>query len=107
MAEGSGHGIADILSHLPFIREFRFLYKCSFIYVPLIIVTGAYKLDGIKKYYKTAIIASIISSVSSFVIVLYFMLSGNHVYINNKHYDYLDYKNIKSEVEIFLYKNNK
>lgn len=106
MAEGSGHGIADILSHLPFIREFRFLYKCSFIYVPLIIVTGAYKLDGIKKYYKTAIIASIISSVSSFVIVLYFMLSGNHVYINNKHYDYLDYKNIKSEVEILLDKNH-
>lgn len=106
MAEGSGHGIADILSHLPFISEFRFLYKCSFIYVPLIIVTGAYKLDGIKKYYKTAIIASIISSVSSFVIVLYFMLSGNHVYINNKHYDYLDYKNIKSEVEILLDKNH-
>lgn len=106
MAEGSGHGIADILGHLPFIREFRFLYKCSFIYVPLIIVTGAYKLDGIKKYYKTAIIASIISSVSSFVIVLYFMLSGNHVYINNKHYDYLDYKNIKSEVEILLDKNH-
>ena len=106
MAEGSGHGIADILSHLPFIREFRFLYKCSFIYVPLIIVTGAYKLDGIKKYYKTAIIASIISSVSSFVIVLYFMLSGNHVYINNKHYDYWDYNNIKSEVEIMLDENH-
>lgn len=61
MAEGSGHGIADILGHLPFISEFRFLYKCSFIYVPLIIVTGAYKLDSMKKYYKPVIIASLVS----------------------------------------------
>lgn len=34
------------------------------------------------------------------------MLSGNHVYINNKHYDYWDYKNIKSEVEIMLDENH-
>ena len=61
MAEGSGHGIADILGHLPFISEFRFLYKCSFIYVPLIIVTGAYKLDSMKKYYKPVIIVSLVS----------------------------------------------
>lgn len=106
MAEGSGHGIADILGRMPFIREFRFLYKCSFIYVPLIIVTGAYKLDSMKKYYKTAIIASVVSVIFSFVVILYFMLSGNHEYINNKHYDYWDYKNIKPEVESLLDENH-
>lgn len=106
MAEGSGHGIADILCHLPFIREFRFLYKCSFIYVPLIIVTGAYKLDSMKKYYKPAIIASLVSVIFSFVAILYFMLSGTHNFINNKHYDYWDYKNIKPEVESLLDENH-
>lgn len=106
MAEGSGHGIADILVHLPFIREFRFLYKCSFIYVPLIIVTGAYKLDSVKKYYKPVIIASLVSVIFSFVAILYFMLSGAHNFINNKHFDYWDYKNIKPEVEILLDKNH-
>lgn len=105
MAEGSGHGIADILCHLPFIREFRFLYKCSFIYVPLIIVTGAYKLDSMKKYYKPVIIASLVSVIFSFVAILYFMLSGTHNFINNKHYDYWDYKNIKPEVESLLDEN--
>ena len=105
MAEGSGHGIADILGHLPFIREFRFLYKCSFIYVPLIIVTGAYKLDSVKKYYKPVIIASLVSVIFSFVAILYFMLSGAHNFINNKHFDYWDYKNIKPEVEILLDEN--
>lgn len=105
MAEGSGHGIADILCHLPFIREFRFLYKCSFIYVPLIIVTGAYKLDSMKKYYKPAIIASLVSVIFSFVAILYFMLSGTHNFINNKHFDYWDYKNIKPEVESLLDEN--
>ena len=34
------------------------------------------------------------------------MLSGNHVYINNKHYDYLDYKNIKSNLKFLLDKNH-
>lgn len=106
MAEGSGHGIADILCHLPFICEFRFLYKCSFIYVPLIIVTGAYKLDSMKKYYKPAIIASLVSVIFSFVAILYFMLSGTHNFINNKHYDYWDYKNIKPEVESLLDENH-
>ena len=106
MAEGSGHGIADILGHMPFIREFRFLYKCSFIYVPLIIVTGAYKLDSMKKYYKTAIIASLVSVIFSFIAILYFMLSGTHNFINNKHYDYWDYKNIKPEVESLLDENH-
>lgn len=106
MAEGSGHGIADILGHLPFISEFRFLYKCSFIYVPLIIVTGAYKLDIMKKYYKPVIIASLVSVIFSFVAILYFMLSGTHNFINNKHYDYWDYKNIKPEVESLLYENH-
>lgn len=106
MAEGSGHGIADILGHLPFIREFRFLYKCSFIYVPLIIVTGAYKLDSVKKYYKPVIIASLVSVIFSFVAILYFMFSGAHNFINNKHFDYWDYKNIKPEVEILLDKNH-
>lgn len=106
MAEGSGHGIADILGHLPFISEFRFLYKCSFIYVPLIIVTGAYKLDSMKKYYKPVIIASLVSVIFSFVAILYFMLSGTHNFINNKHFDYWDYKNIKPEVEILLDKNH-
>lgn len=106
MAEGSGHGIADILGHLPFISEFRFLYKCSFIYVPLIIVTGAYKLDSVKKYYKPVIIASLVSVIFSFVAILYFMLSGAHNFINNKHFDYWDYKNIKPEVEILLDKNH-
>ncbi len=106
MAEGSGHGIADILGHLPFIREFRFLYKCSFIYVPLIIVTGAYKLDSMKKYYKPVIIASLVSVIFSFVAILYFMLSGTHNFINNKHYDYWDYKNIKPEVESLLDENH-
>lgn len=106
MAEGSGHGIADILGHLPFISEFRFLYKCSFIYVPLIIVTGAYKLDSMKKYYKPVIIASLVSVIFSFVAILYFMLSGAHNFINNKHYDYWDYKNIKPEVESLLYENH-
>lgn len=106
MAEGSGHGIADILCHLPFIREFRFLYKCSFIYVPLIIVTGAYKLDSMKKYYKPAIIASLVSVIFSFVAILYFMLLGTHNFINNKHYDYWDYKNIKPEVESLLDENH-
>lgn len=105
MAEGSGHGIADILGHLPFIREFRFLYKCSFIYVPLIIVTGAYKLDSVKKYYKPVIIASLVSVIFSFVAILYFMLSGAHNFINNKHFDYWDYKNIKPEVESLLDEN--
>lgn len=105
MAEGSGHGIADILGHLPFISEFRFLYKCSFIYVPLIIVTGAYKLDSMKKYYKPVIIASLVSVIFSFVTILYFMLSGAHNFINNKHFDYWDYKNIKPEVEILLDEN--
>lgn len=105
MAEGSGHGIADILGHLPFIREFRFLYKCSFIYVPLIIVTGAYKLDSMKKYYKPVIIASLVSIIFSFVAILYFMLSGTHNFINNKHFDYWDYKNIKPEVESLLDEN--
>lgn len=105
MAEGSGHGIADILCHLPFIREFRFLYKCSFIYVPLIIVTGAYKLDSMKKYYKPVIIASLVSVIFSFVAILYFMLSGTHNFINNKHFDYWDYKNIKPEVESLLDEN--
>lgn len=105
MAEGSGHGIADILGHLPFIREFRFLYKCSFIYVPLIIVTGAYKLDSMKKYYKPVIIASLVSVIFSFVAILYFMLSGTHNFINNKHFDYWDYKNIKPEVESLLDEN--
>ena len=106
MAEGSGHGIADILGHLPFISEFRFLYKYSFIYVPLIIVTGAYKLDSMKKYYKPVIIASLVSVIFSFVAILYFMLSGTHNFINNKHYDYWDYKNIKPEVESLLYENH-
>lgn len=106
MAEGSGHGIADILCHLPFIREFRFLYKCSFIYAPLIIVTGAYKLDSMKKYYKPVIIASLVSVIFSFVAILYFMLSGTHNFINNKHYDYWDYKNIKPEVESLLDENH-
>lgn len=106
MAEGSGHGIADILCHLPFIREFRFLYKCSFIYVPLIIVTGAYKLDSMKKYYKPVIIASLVSVIFSFVAILYFMFSGTHNFINNKHYDYWDYKNIKPEVESLLDENH-
>lgn len=106
MAEGSGHGIADILGHMPFIREFRFLYKCSFIYVPLIIVTGAYKLDSMKKYYKPVIIASLVSVIFSFVAILYFMLSGTHNFINNKHYDYWDYKNIKPEVESLLDENH-
>lgn len=106
MAEGSGHGIADILCHLPFIREFRFLYKCSFIYVPLIIVTGAYKLDSMKKNYKPVIIASLVSVIFSFVAILYFMFSGTHNFINNKHYDYWDYKNIKPEVESLLDENH-
>lgn len=105
MAEGSGHGIADILCHMPFIREFRFLYKCSFIYVPLIIVTGAYKLDSMKKYYKPVIIASLVSVIFSFVAILYFMLSGTHNFINNKHFDYWEYKNIKPEVESLLDEN--
>ena len=95
---GKENIIAPVLNLIPVINQFRFLYKCAFLYVPLLIVCGAASLDKLPRYRKAVNIASLTCSFVAFVNILYLVHSGIHPYINNQFFDYLSYRETEQEV---------
>lgn len=91
--------IAVILSHLPVIGQFRFLYKCAFIYIPLVIICGAVFLDSINNHLKIFRYAAFLSGAVSLCTTIYIIRSGVHPYINASYYDYNDYRRIEEKVD--------
>ena len=81
------------------IREFRYLYKCAFIFIPLLIICGAVSLDSLYRFRKPVKWAAFFCSLTSLIAIVYIVYSGRHPYINNSYYDYRDYRRIISEVE--------
>ena len=85
---GEEYGIAFILSKVPLISSFRYLYKGAFIFLPLLIMIGAYSLDRLKKSKKWIYIVSICLSVV-YIASMYQITHGlTHRYINNPYFAY-------------------
>lgn len=78
--------VGSLLSVVPVISGFRFLYKCGFIFIPLLFFVGAVKLDSLKlpeRSLKRVRIASALLSLISIVNVFHFYGTDNHEYIRN------------------------
>lgn len=96
-AAGKAAGLAELLYKIPVFCSFRHLYKCAFIYIPLLIITGAYALDRIKPRKWLGILSVGFSILYVFNIV--FMIhSGQHRYINNPVFSYVKRDTIEPEV---------
>ena len=83
---GTKTPVAMILSHIPVISGFRFLYKCGFIFIPLLFFVGAVVLDTMKlsgREIKSLSAVSIALSLISFVNLFSFFATDNHQYIRN------------------------
>ncbi len=95
--------VALILSLIPVINQFRYLYKCAFIFIPILIVTGAFMLDRINgKFLKVLYRVSAVCIAVSLMNVCYVIYSGQHEYINNDKYDYQHYRESENEVIAIL-----
>lgn len=91
--------VALIMNKIPVINKFRFLYKCSFIYIPILIICGAAVLDKASvKFQKHLYRASAVFSVIAFANIVYITYSGMHPYINNKIFDYQHYRKTEQEI---------
>ncbi|RII36120.1 hypothetical protein D2A34_01735 [Clostridium chromiireducens] len=103
--------IAIVLSKIPIINTFRFLYKCVFISIPLMVMPAAFALNNIKKKRKSIIAFIVALSIIGISNSSYLINSGIHTYFNNERYPYnngTDYaKNVLSRIdEIGADKNN-
>ncbi len=95
--------VAWILSFIPVINQFRFLYKCAFIFIPILIVTGAYMFDRINgKILKVLYRVSAVCIAVSLMNVCFIIYSGRHDYINNDKYDYQHFRKSEKEVTAIL-----
>ena len=99
MGAGDEHVLARLLSYVPVIGDFRFLYKCAFIYIPLVIICGAVSLDSVTCHAWLIKSITITCSLTSLIGIVYIIHSGIHPYINNHFYDYHCYRETASEVE--------
>ena len=95
---GKENIIALLLNMIPVMNHFRYLYKCAFIYIPLLIVCGAAVLDKLTEGRKVVSMTSAVCSVVAFVNIVYMIHSGIHPYINNQYFDYLSYRKTEQEV---------
>ncbi len=88
--------IAILLSKIPVLNQFRYLYKCAFLYVPLYTIAAAFLLErirqkGTRKLFVTVSGVSAACSVMTAVTIVYLLNSGLHLFINNHYYfDYFD-----------------
>lgn len=98
LCTGRENMLAYILSYIPFIKEFRFLYKCAFIFVPLINICGGISLDSIDKHSLLIRNTAVLCSFTSLISIIYIIHSGIHPYINNSFYDYQNYRIIENEI---------
>ncbi len=95
--------IAIALSKIPIVNRFRFLYKCVFIFIPLMIISAAFALNNIKKKRRSIIAFIVVLSVIGILNSCYLTNSGLHTYFNNERYPYnngKDYvKNVSSRID--------
>lgn len=108
---GESGGIAIVLSKIPIINSFRFLYKCEFIFIPLMVIPAAFALNNIKKKRKSVIFGVVMLSLIGISNSCYLMNSGLHTYSNNSRYCYnsgIDYTELISSTidKIGTDKNN-
>lgn len=85
---GESGGIAIVLSKIPIINSFRFLYKCTFVFIPLMLIPAAFALNNIKKKRKNVIFGVVVLSFIGISNSCYLMNSGLHTYSNNSRYCY-------------------
>ena len=101
--EGKSGIIAIALSKIPIINTFRFLYKCAFIFIPLMVIPAAFALNNIKKKRRSIIVFIVVLSVIGISNSCYLINSGLHTYFNNERYPYnsgIDYvKNVSSRID--------
>ncbi|MDR3598281.1 hypothetical protein [Clostridium sp.] len=94
--------IAIALSKIPIINSFRFLYKCVFIFIPLMVIPAAFALNNIRKKRRGIIILILVLSAIGISNSCYLINSGLHTYFNNERYPYnygIDYvKNVSSMI---------
>lgn len=108
MIFGAGYGqwLAILLSFVPVFNRFRYLYKCAFIYIPLLVIIGAVLLDKYlssngwrKKLSSVVLVMLLLNSCFNAVYICVTINSGKHQYINNSYYDYFDVDGDKESVE--------
>ena len=106
LGAGEEQWLANILYHVPIFNRFRFLYKCAFLYIPLMTIIGAFLLNKykvseglMKKAVKPALILIALNSCLSVTSILYTINSGEHKYINNDYYGYFDTDGDKAAIE--------
>lgn len=105
-AAGKDGTLALLLEKLPVFNSFRYLYKCSFIYVPIIILTGAYAMNKMNiKAAKAVGTVSVLLSVIAVANIIFIAWSGHHPYINNSYFDYFNYRQIEEEVNSLMEEN--
>ena len=105
---GKKQVLALILFRIPVFNQFRYLYKCAYIYIPILIIICAYELNRIrttagKKIYYALNTLLLICSILGFANIFYLINSKEHCYINNdKFYDYFDPDTDYAEVECLI-----
>jgi len=87
-----------ILNRIPIFNSFRHLYKCAFIFCPLLIIAGAYYLNKYEKACKYLCVVSTFLSVVTLANIIYICYSGIHIYMGNSYYSYTNRHQIQSEV---------
>ncbi len=85
---GSKGLIAVILEHIPLIKEFRYLYKCAFVFIPILIPVSCFMLGKTKKFRKITYTISALCSIICLINIFLITRPGNHSYINNYNVTY-------------------
>ncbi|MCR4643601.1 MAG: hypothetical protein K5697_16430 [Lachnospiraceae bacterium] len=105
---GKKQVLALLFFRIPFLNQFRYLYKCAYIYIPLLIIICAFELQRLKNRNRKILTRSLcavmlLCAAIGFSNIFYLINSGEHCYINNRHfYDYFEPDSDAAEVERLL-----
>ncbi len=105
-AMGPATPIAKILSRIPVFNEFRFLYKCEFIFLPLMVFIGAMELDKIKWHINLIRCTAAALSIAAMVNTAYYLSGSRHRYINNDTVDFTLMNEYIRKTDTLFEKNN-
>lgn len=97
-AVGEHDGLAFVLSKIPVFNGFRHLYKCAFIFIPLLVIAGAYVIESLKKSRKWVCILSLCFS-ALYLINIVAIFHG-HIHKNYQNMDYSTSDHIKIEAQV-------
>ena len=102
---GEKYVVARLLYHVPKFNDFRFLYKCAFICIPLIVIISAFALENniktkSQKCYIFMCVGVLICDLLGSCNIISAINFHKHQYIaNNESFDYFDYDTDAQAIE--------